>query len=58
MTYALAIPLVGQWPLDAFRVGYAGLAKVGNSFDGIRTDTTVIVLLYPTCGESVQPLQS
>ena len=58
MTYALDIPLVGQWPLGASRVGYAGLAKVGNSFDGIRTDTTVIVLRYPTCGESVQPLQS
>ena len=57
MTYALAIPLVGQWPLGVSRVGYAGLAKVGNGFDEIRTDTTVIVLRYPTCGKSVQPLQ-
>ena len=58
MTYALAIPLVGQWPLGVSRVGYASLAKVGNGFDGNRTDTMVIVLWYPTCGESVQTLQS
>lgn len=29
------------------------LAKVGNDFDRIRTDTKVIVLQHPTCGESV-----
>ena len=58
MTYALAIPLVGQWPLDAFRVGYAGLAKVGNGFDGSCTDTKGDRAMVPRMWVKCTPLQS
>ena len=35
---------LGRWPLGKSRDGESGLAKVGNDYVGIYTDTTVLVL--------------
>ena len=42
---------LGRWPLGESRDGKSGLAKVGNGYVGIYTDTTMLVLWYPLVGE-------